>query len=508
VLLRALTMFRLLSCLFFLCAPFLPFTQQFTAPANLVALLAISALYSIASISMGVLYWRRQPDLSTQVGIQIYVDIIFVTLLMNQLGGVASGVGILLCASLSATALLRQAHASYFFAAVATLAVLGQSLYVHLSDYSHPPEYPQAAALCIALFVVSVLSSHYNKHRSASTALIVDQQKQLAGLQSLSNEMLRQFDHGLLAITRDGKVAHSNPTAMRLLGYQERHADLPLEALAPSLVEFLNTEQSSASVSHRGGDLYVTSKRIKGDIRLLTLVTQSQRDAEAHQLKLATLGQWTASVAHEIRNPLSAITQASQLLNENTESQSLPHRLAEIIQRNSERIDLIVTDILNLARPSRNLEPVYLKAWLQQLAAEIRVIHQLPEKQISVAGNPALVEAIDKEKLRHVIENLCKNSLTHGGNKDIHIHLEVESTQGNTVIRLHDNGKGIPQDLQDRLFDPFYANASGGTGLGLFIAREICEQHQIKLKLCSTDSGATFELTFHRAIQPDFQQAA
>lgn len=496
VLLRALTMFRLLSCLFFVTAPFLSFTQQFVAHADITVLFTISCLYALAGLSMAALYWRRLPDLSTQVSIQIYADIIFVTLLMHQLGGVVSGVGILLCASLSATALLRQAHLSYLFAAVATLAVLGQSLYQHIDNQSYLPEYHQAATLCIALFVVSVLSSHYNKHRIASSAVIIDQQRRLAGLQSLSSEILRQFDHGLLAVTSDGSIAHSNPTALRLLGYQEKPSEMTLETLAPTLAEFLKSRRASGSVSHNGTDLYVTTKRIMGNIRLLTLMNQSQRDAEAHQLKLATLGQWTASVAHEIRNPLSAITQASQLLNERTQADSLERRLADIVQRNSERIDLIVTDILNLARPSRDLESVALKAWLLQLASEIRIVHQFPKEQLLVTGDSTLSETIDKEKLRHVIENLCKNSITHGGTERIIIHIEVTEDAGETVIRVSDNGPGIPSDLHTRLFDPFYANASSGTGLGLFIAREICEQHHINLKICENNPGAAFELRF------------
>lgn len=507
VLLRALTMFRLLSCLFFVSAPFLPATQAFVSLADIPVFFAISCLYSLAGLSMGILYWRRLPDLSTQVGIQIYVDIIFVTLLMHQLGGVVSGVGILLCASLSATALLRQAHMSYLFAAVATLAVLGQTLFEHLYSLRPVADYPQAAALCIALFVVSVLSAHFNKHRIASTAVIIDQQKRLAGLQSLSDEILRQFDHGLLAITSDGRIAHSNPTALRLLGYAYKQADAQLAEISPTLEDFLKTGQIAGTVRHNGTDLYVKSKRMMGHVHLLTLVAQAQRDAESHQMKLATLGQWTASVAHEIRNPLSAISQAAQLLQEGTEDEALQHRLAQIVQRNSDRIDLIVTDILNLARPSKTLSDEALKPWLQQLAEEIRSVHSLDATQLEVLGDDDLVEPIDRDKLRHVIENLCKNSITHGGTEQIHIKIQVLLDQDNTVIRLSDNGKGIADELRNRLFDPFYANASGGTGLGLFIAREICEQHQISLSICQNDPGAVFELRFH-ATTSEHQQAA
>lgn len=507
LLLRALTMFRLLSCLFFLSAPFLPPTQQFVANANIPVFFAISCLYALAGMCMAILYWRRLPDLSTQVGIQIYADIIFVTMLMHQLGGVSSGVGILLCASLSATALLRQANLSYLFAAVATLAVLGQTLFEQLYSLHRVAEYPQAAALCIALFVVSVLSAHFNKHRIASTAVIIDQQKRLAGLQSLSTEILRQFDHGLLAITPDGHIAHSNPTALRLLGYQNKQTETLLRDLSPALAEFLSSGQIAGSVHHSGTDLYVKCKRMIGNVHLLTLVAQAQRDAESHQLKLATLGQWTASVAHEIRNPLSAITQAAQLLQEGTDPDTLQRRLADIVQRNSDRIDLIVTDILNLARPSKELTDVALRPWLEQLVEEIQAVHQLQAGQIQVTGNSALVESIDQEKLRHVIENLCKNSLSHGGANETMIKIEVLDEGNGTIIRLSDNGKGIPPELRARLFDPFYANASGGTGLGLFIAREICEQHQIALSICPNNPGAVFELRFREAL-PELQQAA
>lgn len=505
-LLRALTMFRLLSCLFFLSAPFLPITEQFTATADIAKLLAVSALYTVASLSMAALYWRRQPGLGTQVGIQIYADIIFVTLLMHLLGGVHSGVGILLCASLSATALLRKTHAAIFFAAVATLAVLGQSLYMHLA-HQQVPAYPQAAALCIGLFIVSLLSAHTNRQRSASSAVIINQQKQLAGLQSLSNEILRQFDHGLLAITPDGTVAHSNPAALRLLALNDGNQTLHLAQVAPELERFLRSKKSAATVNHQGRDLYVSVKRIRSNIRLLTLMAQSQRDAEAHQLKLATLGQWTAGVAHEIRNPLSAITQAAQLLRESTESDGLPRRLADIIGRNGERIDLIVTDILNLARPSRELEAVPLKSWLQLTAAELRVLHNLPEQQLVVLGDSTLVESIDKVKLRHVIENLCKNSLAHGRGAEASIQIQIEQRDGASVIRVSDDGPGIPADMQGKLFDPFFSNASGGTGLGLFIAREICEQHQIRLRHCPESPGAVFELLFHPRAEA-LQQAA
>ncbi len=507
VLLRALTMFRLLSCLFFVASPFLTVTQQFVASANPQSLFAIACLYALAGVSMALLFLRRQPDLGTQVAIQIYADIIFITLLMHQLGGIESGVGILLCASLSATALFRQAHVSYLFAAVATIAVLGQSLFQNINNLSGSPDYPQAAALCIALFVVSVLSAHFNKHRVASTAVIVNQQKRLAGLQTLSEEILRQFDHGLLAITTDGFIVHSNPAALRLLDYEVDSNGHSVFEVAPTLSDFLATSKTSGSISHENTELYVTVKRMKGDVQLLTLVSQTQRDTEAHQLKLASLGQWTASVAHEIRNPLSAITQAAQLLTENVEDETLQHRLATIVHRNSDRIDMIVTDILNLAKPSNNCTELGLNTWLTELTGELRSVHQLTKDQLTVTGDVNIRHTFDEKKLHHVIENLCKNSLTHGGKSLIRIQIEVLTKNGFPIIRISDNGVGIPPELHSRLFDPFYTNASGGTGLGLFIAREICEQQHISLKLCSSSVGTVFELRFRAQAQEILQAA-
>jgi|GEM_PF-6134300 len=197
-LLRALTMFRLLSCVFFVAAPFLPATQTFVQYADRMVLLEVGVLYSIASLCMAALYLWRKPQISTQVPIQIYVDIVFVTLLMQQLGGVSSGVGVLLCAPLSATALLPRSGMSYLYAAVATIAILGQTLYTaYFVELGPEPNFTLSAVLCIAMFVIAALCAQYNNYRSASSALIEDQQQKLVGLQSLSEEILSNFDHGL-----------------------------------------------------------------------------------------------------------------------------------------------------------------------------------------------------------------------------------------------------------------------------------------------------------------------
>jgi|GEM_PF-4255394 len=183
-----------------------------------------------------------------------------------------------------------------------------------------------------------------------------------------------------------------------------------------------------------------------------------------------------------------------------------------MVVRNSERIDHIVTDILNLAKPSQALTATELEPWLQEIAVELRQLHGLEETQLLVRGSSDICADIDKNKMRHVVENLCKNSIVHGGDLPITINIDVSIHNGLPLIRVSDNGNGIAEHLRPHLFEPFYTNASTGTGLGLFIAREICAQNRIILEDIPSNTGAAFRLQFSDsaidALPTTYQEAA
>ena len=221
---------------------------------------------------------------------------------------------------------------------------------------------------------------------------------------------------------------------------------------------------------------------------LIFLEDASQLNQRFQQMKLASLGRLTASIAHEIRNPLAAIQHASQLLGESIEDPA-DQKLTRIISMQTQRLNSVVKNVLHLSRKQRNLpDTIQLNDWLQTFKNEFFPTHSMKEEQIEINITPKnLTITFDSEQLHQIFWNLCSNSINHSSTSSrqllINIHGRISEADQQPIIDITDNGQGVDETIAPHIFEPFYTTSTEGTGLGLYIIKEIVENNRAKIEL-------------------------
>jgi two-component system sensor histidine kinase PilS (NtrC family) len=219
---------------------------------------------------------------------------------------------------------------------------------------------------------------------------------------------------------------------------------------------------------------------------------------QAQQVKLAALGRLTANIAHEVRNPLSSISYATELLREG-QINPAQARLTQIILDNTARLNRIVQDVMQLNRRDRvQEEEIMLAQRLQSLIDEITQTLRLPQSLIEISVPNESKVVFDGGHFEQVIWNLCQNAVRYCCGDYGVIKLNASnSEEGKVILDILDNGPGIDSDTELKLFEPFFTTESGGTGLGLYIARELCEANGATLNYRTrSEGGACFRIVF------------
>jgi two-component system sensor histidine kinase PilS (NtrC family) len=291
----------------------------------------------------------------------------------------------------------------------------------------------------------------------------------------------------------------------------------PLAVFAPELdkhyqqwIEEVSPRTASYDLRHQQAtELRVRFTQLGTQTRRNTLInledTSEQRE-KVQGVKLASLGQLTASIAHEIRNPLGAISHAAQLMSESQNLDKADTRLLQIIQANAKRMNLTIESVLNLSRkkePKRERLP--LKGWLHSFLRDFMLQHNLKEKQVTLFIEPAdLMIEFDPAHLHQIMWNLCRNAFKYAHENPQKLQLDIQggtpAHSRDVLLNIIDNGRGIPEDLRQRLFEPFFTTSTQGTGLGLFMARELCLSNGSALEYISLPTGGScFRIVFSRS---------
>lgn len=232
---------------------------------------------------------------------------------------------------------------------------------------------------------------------------------------------------------------------------------------------------------------------------MLFLEDTTRSREQARQLKLAALGRLTANIAHEIRNPLAAITHAAELLAEERRGHDR-ERLTRIIGDNASRLERLVTDVMQLNRRDRGAgERVNLSTWLAAFLEEFVVTEAVPRERIEVdTGRDAFVE-FDSDHLRQVLWNLLRNALRHAREEPRSVRIALRKYANQVELNISDNGPGVSSANQGQLFEPFFTTDSKGTGLGLYLARELCAANRALLEYVDDTPGAHFRIVCREA---------
>lgn len=478
--------------------------------ANPLLFQAVSAAYLVFSIATSFIIRWRLFGFQAQVYFQVLVDILAITLLMHASGGVTSGVGTLLIVAIAAGSLLMAGRMAGFFAAIAALAVLGQQLYAH--PLGSTASYVQAGVLGAAFFATALLARVLAARVRASEALAAQHATDLANMARLNETIIQRMQSGVLVIDKNNRIHLMNESARFLLGTPTSFEGKPLETLSPELAEQLQAWRA-ASLSEPyvfrcpAGSADVLPRFTQldpaGMEALIFLDNAAAIAQQVQQAKLASLGRLTASIAHEVRNPLGAISHAGQLLAESPSLNDGDRRLTEIICEQSRRVNTIIENVLQLSRRRRSRPETFsLEPWLENFIAEFCQTENVSPEQIAIDVPPAGLQVrIDPSHLHQVLWNLCQNGLWHGASEQAPARLLLRGGISRELrgpyLEVIDSGPGIPPEVAQQIFEPFFTTRAQGTGLGLYVARELCEHNRAHLIYLPVPTGGScFRISF------------
>ena len=470
----------------------------------------LSITYLLFSMAMTAMTSIQRPSFKHQVLFQAIGDIGFIVSLMHVAGGVKSGLGILLVIAIVGAAMVSQGRLALFFAAVASIALLLEQSVQLLVAGDRYEDYSQPVMLSLSCFATAWLAYALAKRMQQSEALASQRGVDLENLSQVNQLIIQDMQDGVLVIDEDLMIRHHNTRAEVLLGLVPGTGDeVTLQQAAPEVATQLSNwiksgQENRADVTRiicHGTELRLRFQQIGTDRRhgaVIFVEDWSRVQAQARQLKLAALGGLTANIAHEIRNPLSAISHASQLLQEEEGQPPIFHRLLSIIDDNTQRLDKIVQDVMQLNRRDRmQQESIHLATFLEEFREQFCQNEKIRNNGIHLSMTEPSAEALfDRHQLHQVLWNLCRNGWRHGQQQEgsLTIRLGKAVRQGEVMLEITDDGPGVPEEVRPRLFEPFFTTEKTGTGLGLYIARELCEANNAGLRYVETPIGAQFRI--------------
>ena len=489
-----------LAALFFLA---IIFPHEWTSRLNLLPspmLFGLSGAYIAVTVVGLVLATHWRQHFNQQLSVQMAADIAVVCSLMFLAGGVSSGLSVFLLVSLAAASLVGRGRLVLLYAALATVAVLLFQTYgIFIKDFD-PASIVQAGFISAGFFATAILARMLGQRVMVNEDLARRRGIALDNQIRISQRVVERMQDGVLIVAVDGLVSRCNPVASAMLGLSA-DAGVRLSSDAPTLAEALRRwvdaggEGGLHFCGADGRDLQARFERTtSSDGEVLVFLEDVGRIKErAQQLKLASLGRLTASIAHEIRNPLSAIGHAGELLREERRVE-MKERLLRILNDNVIRLDRIVSDILELGRQSR-AQPELLR--VDEFCAgfvEHFMANENLQAGVIVLEGQALSLCFDRSHLHQVLWNLVSNAFRHSsrGPGAVRIQMEGGSNDGRVELHIIDDGPGIPDTVREQIFEPFFTTHTQGTGLGLFIARELCATNGASLELAASSSGAHF----------------
>lgn len=473
-----------------------------------------ASVYAVLALLFAVWLRRRRPDYQTQCHLHFYTDIILLGVSIYASGGVSSGLGILLVIPVAGAGTLLQARYSLVYAALAALLLLTSEVLFHMRHGVAAAAYTQAALLGLALFATAFLARLLARRQAQSAALARQRSVDLRRLATLNERIIQQMEAGILVVAPDDRITLANASARELLGQAQHITEQTLKDVSEQLeAAMLRHRQSGRNPSQpirignpeeHGRRLQVQFTDLGEQGTMMMLEDAAFIEHQVQQLKLASLGRLTAGVAHEIRNPLAAINHSAQLLAESGRDEA-DSRLVEIQLEHCRRINAIIESVLQLSRRGPgDRERTDLGEWLELFVAEFRAHHRLSTDRMRLEREGVNCTVMcHGGQLRQILTNLCENCLQHGRTRNhgpirILVRLSRLPT-GEAAIDIIDNGMPIARERLDDLFEPFYTTSHAGTGLGLYLARELCEANDAELHYVAMEDGNCLRIAFHGA---------
>jgi len=485
-----------------------PNTRQMVGVLNPTLYLGVALAYLATSIPlMGSLSSRLNQNQKLLLAVFL-IDIIAITLLADASGGMASGLPILLVITVAASAvLLTNRTLATLIAALSVLATLLDTTRLILTGVLGTSALFPAGLLGVLIFGVSLMVQPIAYRLGRAEELARNRASDLYTLQRLNEQIVQHMETGIILVDYEGIVRVMNKAAIQLLAPERPVTVEQGRRLADYCAELAyQFEHWKDTGLHRATPFQVVADSPLVIANFRELQPSSQREAlvfvedyspitqYAQSLKLTSLGRLTASIAHEIRNPLGAMSHAAQLLQESPDLSGADRRMADIIQSHCERVNQIVESVMQISRrePPKP-EYLMLAEWLRGFVEEyLRAQNNSVEITINCDYRELLIE-FDPENLRRVLTNLLDNALRHSqvttGKETARIEVDLDFSSHQCQLDIIDTGAGVPPGDQAKLFEPFFTTVSEGSGMGLYLCKELCEINNASLSYRPTPGG-------------------
>ncbi len=460
----------------------------------------------------------------------VILDIILITALAHASGGMRSHLTILLVVAVAAGNIMLIGRAATFTAAIATLSILFEEFYFVLSkDVDFHDLSLQSGLLGIVFFATSLVAQRLSAHLRASERLAHEATRNLAEMENLNHHIIQRMQTGIVVVDHHLNLKLINTSAKKNLNIDKQHLGCHITSICPQLGTEIKAWQQDENHTPKPFKAGLTSpevcanmarlERKRGDQVVIFLDDTSRMTQQAQQLKLASLGQLTAAIAHEVRNPLGAISHAAQLMMESSELANTDQRLAQIIQQHSLRVNVIIENILQLSRrkPAKP-EAIHLEPWLKKFIDDFTLTREDTPILTIKSLQQTIKVKVDTSQLIQILTNLIENALRYSlkKNQKATAQFILGTTETELpYLEIIDQGPGVPKEMQERLFEPFFTSENDGTGLGLYICRELCEANHARLYYIPKDhrqnptdelQGACFRITFAHPNKSVVQQ--
>ena len=507
--------------------------QNINADLYLDFFSTVAVSYFIFSVISVVFTWLEKPDIDITLPVQILIDIAFIVMLMHAQQSDQGGVGLLLIIAIASGSLISEGRLALFYAAMASIGILLEQSYRAVLVGASSSNYTPSVLLCLGCFATAWLAYSLAKRTKESELLASQRGLDVQNLAQINALITHEMQDGVLVVDQWFKIKHYNVQAVTLLGIDSKQSEYSdwheksLDEISPEIASLMQlwieeTAQSNGfEPTNNAVANYLKFTSLSRELRLRFLPISESRESDsrkqgavifisdwsqmqtqAHQVKLAALGRLTANIAHEIRNPLSAISHANQLLQEE-DSDPSAKRMLQIISDNVQRLDQIIKDVLELNRRDRtNQEPIHLENFMLDFYTQFCAVERIPAFCFKIKyENTDTMIMFDRRHLNQILWNLCKNGWRHCKNEENSLELTVSNLGKNRTVQIEisDDGDGIAEDVRSNLFEPFFTTEKTGTGLGLYIARELADANGAKLQHKPSDSGTQFIMLIKKA---------
>ena len=480
----------------------------------------VAVVYLLAAILYLSTLHRLDRHFDAMRVVHALTDLVALTALMHAAGGLRSGVVVLLIAALAGAAVVSTRRMAASFAAAATLLVLAEASWPLLHGGGDAAMTMTAGLVGVACFATAMTVNWLAIRLHAQEEIARRRGEDLRRQHAVTSQVVAELQQGVLVVGPRGAVTTMNPAARTLLGVEAEAPTLAADSSPAGGPAWAALRRAYArwreggspthtevelSLPAPGGAAVRVSLRFMGgdggDDVVVILEDQRLVEVRAQQLKLASMGRLSASIAHEVRNPLAAIRHANSLLAERIDDPALA-RLARIVEDNTVRIDRIVEDVLSIARRERaGDESIDLRVFLTGFVTEFAAASGADPRRIAVRLETDRPIRFDPNHLRQVLLNLLGNALRHASGAEGAVLIGWRERDAHRLeLTVADDGSGLPPEMLEHAFEPFSTTDSRGTGLGLYLARELCNANDATIRYEAATASGRYRSVF--VIEP------